>query len=92
MWEDLEKSVYSIIKERMKVDLTSENKKNRNILSVEKAGSRIAKIFDVAPSEPVFIMETLIYSGDAPVYIGRDYCLGSRFCYEVTPGEHGEKI
>ena len=52
----------------------------------------MAKIFGVAPSEPVFIMETLIYSGDAPVYIGKDYCLGSRFCYEVTPGEHVEKI
>ena len=92
LWEDLEKSVYSIIKERMKVDLTFENKKNRNILSVEKAGSRMAKIFGVAPSEPVFIMETLIHSGDDPVYIGKDYCLGSRFCYEVTPGDHGEKV
>ncbi len=92
MWEDHENYVYSIIKERMKVDLTFENKKNRNILSVEKAGSRMAKIFGVAPSEPVFIMETLIHSGDDPVYIGKDYCLGSRFCYEVTPGDHGEKV
>ena len=33
-----------------------------------------------------------LHSGDAPVYIGKDYCLGSRFCYEVTPGEHVEKI
>lgn len=88
LWEDLNKSIYSIIKERMNVDLTGENSRNRNILSVEKAGSRMAKNFGTAPSEPVFVMETLIYAEDEPVYVGKDYCLGSRFCYEVIPTNH----
>ncbi|MFR3124527.1 MAG: hypothetical protein ACLTN0_03285 [Coprococcus phoceensis] len=57
-----------------------------------KGWKSYGKDFGVAPSEPVFIMETLIHSGDDPVYIGKDYCLGSRFCYEVTPGDHGEKV
>lgn len=91
LWENLEKSIYSIIKERMNVDLTGENIRNRNVLSVEKAGSRMAKTFGVAPSEPVFIMETLIYAGEEPVYVGKDYCLGSRFCYEVNPGDHNRQ-
>lgn len=87
LWEDLEGSVYSIIKKRLKLDLTEKNKNNRNILSVEKAGTRFGKIFHTAPSEPVFVMETLIYHGNEPVYAGRDYCLGSRFCYEVNSSD-----
>lgn len=87
LWEELEGSVYSIIRDRLGIDLTEKNRKNRNILSVEKAGTRFGKIFGVAPSEPVFVMETLVYHGEKPVYAGRDYCLGSRFCYEVNSSD-----
>ena len=87
LWENLDQSIYSIIRDRLGIDLTDKNPRNRNILSVEKAGSRFGKIFNAAPSEPVFIMETLIYHEDKPVYAGKDYCLGNRFCYEVSAGD-----
>ncbi|MDO5425303.1 MAG: GntR family transcriptional regulator [Eubacteriales bacterium] len=84
LWEDLEGSVYAIMKKRLGIDLTEKNRENRNILSVEKAGARFGKLFGVSSSEPVFVMETLVYHGGKPVYAGKDYCLGSRFCYEVN--------
>lgn len=83
LWENLEGSLYAIIKNRLNIDLTERNSNSSNILSVEKAGTKFGKLFHVAPSEPVFVMETKIYHGEEPVYVGKDYCLGSRFCYEV---------
>lgn len=83
LWEDLTGSVYSIFQQRLKMDLTGEDAAHKNFLSVERAGAGYGRRFHVTANEPVFVLESMVYYKEELVYVGRDYCLGSRYCYEI---------
>lgn len=83
LWEDLTGSIYSIFEQRLNIDLAGEDVRHRGILSVEKAGTRYGNLFHIAANEPVFVLDTVVSLGTEVIYTGRDYCLGSRYCYEI---------
>lgn len=80
--EPLTGSIYKILEQKFSLDLLNKNIKNKSILSVENAGWRNGNLLNLSSTEPLFVIDAIVFDdNEMPVYVGKDYMVGSRYCF-----------
>ena len=65
-----------------KICLLWKNARNKSILSAENARWRNGNLLKVSSTEPLFVIDALVLDDSGtPVYVGKDYMVGSRYCF-----------